>query len=48
MSGLCERKQETLIGAVRYPTHHSTGSARKAAQAGEFKRYTSELLVSLT
>ena len=22
------------------PTHHSTGPARKAAQAGEFKRYS--------
>lgn len=23
----------------RCPTHHSTGAAQKAAQAGEFKRY---------
>jgi hypothetical protein len=24
------------------PTHHSTGLERKAAQAGEFKRYTNK------
>jgi hypothetical protein len=26
------------------PTHHSTGPAQKAAQAGEFRRWASEIL----
>jgi len=29
----------------RRPTHHSTGPAQKAAQAGEFKRWASVLIV---
>jgi hypothetical protein len=32
-------KTQRLFFAKSGPTHHSTGPARKAAQAGEFKRW---------
>jgi hypothetical protein len=31
---------------MRALTHHSTGPARKAAQAGEFKRYAAKTCVA--
>ena len=33
--------KEMNVTSLLRPTHHSTGPAQKAAQAGEFRRYAS-------